>query len=159
MMSRYDDILAALEARLAGIRQAAGFRTDGGLRVWKNLEYQTAPPETPCLIYYPGTVSDSLGGETPPSQGEENHFLPIKIDGLIADTERGDAAEALRQDVLQALKSAPYFGGLTEGFEGALTSSSKTVAAAESEGLADGGFLGFVEVEAIIFYVTEYGVQ
>lgn len=158
-MSKYDDILAALEARLGQVQLANGYRTDAGLRVWKNLEYQTAAPELPCLMYSPGDLSDSLEGDPPPSQGEENHFLPLKIDGVIRDTERGDQAEALKQDILQALKTDPYFGSLTEGFEGPVTSSAKTLAAADTEGLADEGFLGFAEVSFSLFYVTAYGAQ
>lgn len=158
-MSKYDDILSALETRLAGITLANGFRTDAGLRVWKNLEYETAPPDLPCVIYYPGTVSDSIEGDPPPSQGEENHVLPMKIHGVIRDTERGDQAEAIKQDILQALKSDPYFGGLTEGFDGAITSSSRIepAGASEEEGETDKGFLGFCEVEFSFFYVTAYG--
>lgn len=159
MTSRYDDILTAIQARLAGISQASGFRTDAGFQVWKNLEYQTAPPNLPCVIYYPGTVSDTVEGDVPPSLGEENHFLPLKIDGVIRDTERGDQAEALKQDILRAFKSDPYFGGLTEGFSGAITSSSKVVPAAESDEMITEGFLGFVEVEVTIFYVTAYGAE
>lgn len=150
-MSRYDDILAELDSRLGQIAVAGGYRTDAGARVWKNLEYQVSPPEKPCLIYYPGEISDSLDGETPPALGEENHTLPVTIEGFIADTERGDQGELLRQDVLQALKLDPYFNGLAEGFEGQIRSSSRV------EDAGDEGFLGFVTVDFSVFYVTPYG--
>lgn len=159
-MSLYDDVLASIETALRRIRTTNGFRTNAGLLVWKNLEYETAPPDLPCVIYYPGQVSDTVEGEVPPSQGEENHYLPIKIDGVIRDTERGDKAEALRQDILAALKADPYFGGLTEGFSEGMTSSSRIEPAAEAsdrDNAGEGGFLGFVEVNATIFYVTTYG--
>lgn len=150
-MSRYDDIQAALLARLGEILIANGYRTDAGERVWLNLEYQTAPPEKPCLILYPGEVSDSLDGDTPASLGEENHLLPIVIEGFIVDSERGDQAAALWQDVQKALKTDPWFGGLTEGFSGSFVSSSRVEDAGEA------GMLGFVRVECSIFYATEYG--
>lgn len=158
-MSKYDDILAAIETRLAGITQAAGYRTDAGFAVRKNLEFETSELVFPSLAYHPGAVRDALDGETPPAQGEENHYLSLKIGGMIRDTERGEQAEALRQDILAALKTDPYLGGLSEGFEGAFTSLSKVVPAEETGGLAAEGFLGFAEVEVTIFYVTAYGEE
>jgi hypothetical protein len=152
-MSRYDDIITALTERLAEIRTAVGYRTDAGERVFINLEYKTAPKEVPCLIFFPGEVTDTLDGDTPPSQGEENHYLPVTIEGWIADDETGAQGQALRQDILQALKTDPYFGGLTEGYSGAINSS------AEIEDGGEEGFLGFAQVTATIFYVTAYGEQ
>lgn len=150
-MSAYADILAAIEARLGQILVANGYRTDAGAAVWKNLEYQTAPPQKPCLIYYPGELSDSLDGDPAPGAGEENHLLPVEIEGFISDTERGDAAEALKLDILQALKADPYFGGLTEGWSGAITSSSTV-----EDGGAE-GFIGFAKASVTLFYVTPWG--
>lgn len=150
-MSAYDNIVSYLEALLGQISLANGYRTDAGTKVWKNLEYKTAPAGMPCSILYPGAVSDTLGGDPPPSQGEENHLLPISIEGFIHDSERGDQGEALRQDFLQALKTDCYFGGLTEGFHGDISSSSTI------EDAGDEGLIGFVKVDATILYVTAYG--
>lgn len=152
-MSRYDDIIAAHSARLSEIRTAVGYRTDAGERVFINLEYKTAPKEVPCLILFPGEVTDTLDGDTPPSQGEENHYLPVTIEGWTADDETGAQGQALRQDILQSLKTDPYLGGLTEGYSGAINSSS------EIEDGGDEGLLGFAQVTATIFYVTAYGEQ
>ncbi len=150
-MSRYDDIIAAVKTALGGISTANGYRTDAGSTVFENLEYQTQPKQLPCLILFPGDVTDSLGGDTPPSQGEENHTLPIEVEGWIKDDETGAQGAALRQDILQALKADRYFGGLTEGFQGAVSSGVEIV-----DGGAE-GMLGFARVEATLFYVTAWG--
>jgi hypothetical protein len=152
-MSRYDDILAALATLLGTIRVFNSYQTDGGLHVHKNLEYQTAPADTPCIIYYPGDVTDSLDGDPPPSNGEENHTFPVRIEGIISDTERGDQGELLRIDILRALKSDRLLGGLTEGHGSSISSSSAI------EDAGDQGFLGFVQVDLAIHYVTLYGEQ
>jgi len=150
-MSRYDAIIAALLAAFARIQVANGYNTDAGQRVWKNQEYQTAPPEKPCIILYPGDIDDSLDGDPAPSQGEENHLLPFTVEGMIADDEAGTQGELLRQDILKALKADMFFGGLTEGFSGG-QSSSATVEDAGEE-----GFLGHVVVNATLLYVTLFG--
>lgn len=150
-MTKHEQILAALETLLRGITESNGFSCNAGDKVWRNLEYQSQPPEKPCLILYPQTVTDSLGGETPPSQGEENHFLPIEIEGFITDDERGSCAEGLRGDIAKAIKSDTYLGGLTEGFESSITSEART------ENAGKDGFLGFVLVKFTILYVTLYG--
>jgi len=152
-MSRYDDIIAALQALQARILTAGGYRTDAGQHVWLNLEYQTAPPEKPCTILYPGEVSDSTGGDTPPSLGEENHSLPIKIEGFIADNERGEQGQALRQDILQAFNADRSLGGLVELVDPQLTSSATVEEAGEE------GFLSFVQVELTLFFVTLLGAS
>ncbi len=150
-MSRYDDINSALKAALGQILTANGYHTNAGQRVWQNLEYQTAPPDKPCMILYPGEVDDSLDGDPAPSQGEENHLLPIRVEGFIVDDEAGTRGSLLRQDIVKALKTDPYFAGLSEGFSGGF-SSSATV-----EDGGEDGFLGMVEVNATLLYVTLYG--
>ena len=152
-MSTYDSIITALKAALAQIRTATGYRTDAGERVFINLEYQTAPKETPCIILFPGDVTDTIDGDTPPSQGEENHYLPVTIEGWISDDETGAQGHAIRQDILQAIKTDPYFLGVTEGFSGSITSGAEIVDGGEQ------GFLGFAQVSLTIFYVTAYGEQ
>ena len=152
-MSKYDDIITALQARLGLILIASGYRTDAGAKVWVNLQYQTEPPQVPCCIIFPGDVSDSLDGDTPPSQGEENHLLPVEIEGFIADDETGSAGHDLRQDILTALKVDRLFGGLTEGFSGAIESSATVYQAGQS------GFRSHVQVRVTLFYVTAYGQQ
>ncbi len=150
-MTAFDAIITALQTALAQIRIANGYRTDAGALVHLNLEYQTAPKQTPCLILFPGEITDTIDGDIPPSQGEENHFLPITVEGWIADSESGAEGQKLRQDILKALKVDQFLGGLTEGFSGSVTSST-TIEDAGAE-----GFLGFVQVIATIHYVTAWG--
>lgn len=158
MMSRITALQDRLEFNLGQITQANGYHTDAGRHVYKEFEYETAPPEKPSLIYSFGEVADTLEGETPPCQGEENHFLPVKVTGVIADNERGDQAELLRQDVLKAIKADPYFNGLAEGFQGQIMSSAKVVRGSDLEEEEPiEGFLGFCEVNITIFFVTAYG--
>jgi len=150
-MTSYDAIITALQTALAQIRIANGYRTDAGALVHLNLEYQTAPKQTPCLILFPGDLTDTIDGDTPPSQGEENHMLPIAVEGWIADNESGSEGQMLRQDILKALKADQFFGGLTEGFSGSMASSTQI------EDAGADGFFGSVQVTATIFYVTAWG--
>ena len=150
-MSRYDDIISALLNTLQQVQQINGFNTDAGIRVWQNQEYMTANPVKPCIILYPGEVDDSLDGDPPPSQGEENHLLPIMVEGMIKDDEAGSQGSLLRQDIVKALKADPFFDGLSDGFSGGFSSSAIVEDAGED------GFLGRVEVNAILLYVTLYG--
>jgi hypothetical protein len=150
-MSRYDDILTFLETVLGTIEQANGYDTNAGFNVFLDLEYETEPEEIPCVITYPGEVTDSLEGNTPPGAGEENHYLPIKIEGHIVEDDERTQGKALRSDILKVLKSDVYFGGLTEGFEGSTTSVVVT------EESLNHGYVSFVQVEFTIFYVTAWG--
>lgn len=146
-MSRYEQILAAVEAAVGQISIAGGYNTDAGLRVYRNLEYQSAEATRPFIAVHPGETTDSLTGETPPSLGEENHSLSLTIEGVTDDSERGESAEALRQDLLRALKIDPFFGGLAEGFDRITSKAS----------VEDGGEEGFVGVAAVhlnLQYVT-----
>ncbi|TLM66014.1 MAG: hypothetical protein FDZ69_07475 [Deltaproteobacteria bacterium] len=152
-MSRLSDIIEAVETALQGIKQSAGYHTDAGYHVHLRREFQLSPPDKPALILWPGDVTDSLDGDPAPSQGEENHLLPIEIEGYIDTDERGEAAENLRQDILKALKADQYFGGLTEGYSG---NTSSTV---EVEEAGEEGLLGHVQVKATIFFVTGYGEE
>jgi hypothetical protein len=153
MPSVYDNIIAAILARLALITQANGYRTDAGLNLFHQLEYTTLPPVLPCLILQAGDVTDTLDGNVPPSQGEENHLLPLDIEGYITDAESGANGQLLRQDILQALKVDRFFGGLTEGWSGSVESSASVFDA------GDDGFRSHVQVRVTIFYVTAYGEQ
>jgi len=150
-MSRYDDIIIALQVLQAQILVVNGYRTDAGLNFWLNLEYQTEPPAKPCTILYPGDVTDSLGGDPEPALGEENHSLAVKIEGFIDDSETGSQGQALRQDILQAFNADRSLGGLVEMVDPSLTSSSTVEEAGE------GGFLSFVNVEFTLTYVTLLG--
>ncbi|MCF6178908.1 MAG: hypothetical protein L3J63_05890 [Geopsychrobacter sp.] len=152
-MSRYDDIITALQALQAQILIANGYRTDAGNKAWLNLEYQTEPPQKPCSILYPGEVTDSVDGDPPASLGEENHHLDIKLEGFINDTERGDQGQKLRQDFLQVINQDRTLGGLVEGIDGALKSS------ATIEQAGEGGFYSFVEMEFTLLYVTLWGAS
>lgn len=149
-MTIRDQILTALTLALAGIRVANGYQTEAGARIWVNLEYQTAPPDKPCLILYPGEVTDSVDGDAPASLGEENHSLALSVEGFIADSESGAQAEALRQDVVKALKLDPWCGGYADGF-GGFTSSARVEDAGED------GLLGFAKIDFTVNYATPYG--
>lgn len=160
-MSKHNDLLTALAARLATITEAGGFSCNAGDNVFRGREYETEPPVLPCLAYFVGETIDGAGS-TPPSQGEENHLLPIEINGYVADTVLGEAADNLRQDICRALRSDEYFGGLSDGFEGTITS----VSTAEPRILAETDpeyvegieqYLGMCKVNVTIFYVTLYG--
>lgn len=150
-MSRYDSIITALQDLQAQILVVNGYRTNAGNKFWLNLEYQTEPPHKPCSILYPGEVTDSVDGETPASLGEENHYLGIRLEGFIEDTERGDQGQQLRQDFLQLVNQDRTLGGLVEGIDGALKSSTTIEQAGE------GGFYSFVEMNFTLFYVTLWG--
>lgn len=154
-MSRHNDILAAIKDRLKSIAESAGYSCNAGDTVYLGLEYETAPPVLPCLAYFVGETVDGAGS-IEPSQGEENHLLNIEINGFIADNERAEAADLLRQDILRALRSDQYFGGLTDGFEGTITSVHKSEPRTDGEKEQE-GFLGQCMVSVTILYVTLYG--
>lgn len=161
-MSRYDQIIAALRARFEGILVAGGYRTDAGNNVTINDEVKTEAPQFPCIMIFPGESRDSLAGETPPSQGEENHYLPVEISALIEDDAAGSRGEALRQDLLKALKADIYFGGLAEGLSGDIISSAETTPAASVPGIKEKppqGFIGKADLNFTIFYVTLFGEE
>jgi hypothetical protein len=148
MMSRYLDLLAAVDTALGQIRLDNGYRTEAGLRVWRNLEYQTAPPDKPCVIVYPKGVEDDVDNAC---IGEENHRLQLEIEGFIDDLETGETGEGLRLDILQALKSDETFGGLAE--EGIISSGSNV----QTEDAGEEGFLSFVQVRVTLSYFTAWG--
>jgi hypothetical protein len=160
-MSKHNDLLIALAARLATITEAAGYSCNAGDNVFRGLEYQTEPPVLPCLAYFVGETIDGAGS-TPPSQGEENHLLPIEINGYVADSVLGEAADNLRQDILRALRSDEYFDGLSEGFEGTITSASTAEPRILDEAAPEytagvEQYLGMCKVNVTLFYVTPYG--
>lgn len=152
-MSRYDDIIAWYLALLATIEVANGYNTDGGFQVYLNLEYQEHPKDFPTTILLPGDVNDSLSGDTPAGAGEENHFLPLVIEGWIKDNAKGEQGQLLRQDYLRAIKADQFANGLTEGFDGNVSSSVEQVDGGEE------GLLSFVKIEFSIFYVTAWGSE
>jgi len=149
-MSKFDDIITAVRSRLEGI-DFTSYDTGAGLAVFTNLEYQTEPPDSPCLIVMTGDIIDTLDSDPQPSNGEENHLLPLEIEGFIDDEADGNRGQALRQDILKALKTDPYFSGLTEGWSGAIESSAAIFDAGER------GFRSQVQIRATVFYVTPYG--
>lgn len=160
-MSKHNDLLSALAARLASITIANGYSCNAGDSVFRGLEYQTEPPVLPCLAYFVGETVDGAGS-TEPSQGEENHLLPIEINGYVADSVLGEAADNLRQDILRALRSDEYFGSLSEGFEGTISSASTAEPRILDEDAPEytpdmEQYLGMCKVNLTIFYVTLYG--
>jgi len=161
MATKHATVKDALFARLALILQSGGYNTDAGLRVFLRDEYKTQPPEMPCLLVAFGDRNDTIGGEVPPSQGEENHLLQVTVSGVISDNERGDSADAICEDIINAINVDRWFGGITEGIEGSITSSA-TVAPSvrqneHGEQVETGGFVGSAIVTFTIFYVTAYG--
>jgi len=146
-----DNIVAWYMALLATITQASGYNTDAGLNVYLDLDYDTEPEKIPCSILYPGEVTDSLEGNTPPGAGEENHYLPLKFEGHIKEDDENTLGKALRNDLLRAIKADRFAGGLTEGFEGNITSNVIT------EESANRGYVSFVQIELTVFYVTAWG--
>lgn len=152
-MSHYDNLITALLAMLAQITVVGGYNTDAGQKVWLNLEYQTAPPQKPCVILFPGEVSDSLSSDPVPSFGEENHSLPLKIEAWITDSETGSQGQALRQDILKAFNADRSLGGLVELIDPNISSEATVEEGGEE------GFISFVQVEMNLLYVTLLGVS
>lgn len=164
MADREADIKDALLAALAAISVGSGYYTDAGFRVFVGEEYKLQPPATPCLLVAFGERDDSFEGEVPPCIGEENHFLPVTVTGIVDDNERGERSSELKKDILKALKADRYLGNLTEGFEGGVKSSSSVapavrVDAQTGEQIETGGFIGSAEVSTTIFYVTAVGEE
>lgn len=160
-MTKHNDSLAYLQSLLSGITESNGYSCNAGDNVFRGLEYETVPPVLPCLAYFVGETVDGAGS-TPPSQGEENHLLPIEINGYVADTVLGEAADNLRQDILRTLRSDEYFGGLSEGFEGTITSASTSeprILDEDDPEYTPGAeqYLGMCKVNVTLFYVTLYG--
>uniref|UniRef100_A0A831UAZ3 Uncharacterized protein n=1 Tax=Geobacter metallireducens TaxID=28232 RepID=A0A831UAZ3_GEOME len=150
-MSKELDILTRLETALRGILIAGGCQTDAGANVYRNLEYEAAPEAAlyPCIIYFPGELSSGYEGDVPPSLGEQNNFLPVRIEAYILDDERGAQGQALKGDLRKALAAAGDFGGLVEELQG------YRAAAAVHSG-AD-GYWSYVSADFTIFYVTAWG--
>lgn len=150
-MSVESQILDLLETALETVFIANGYQTDAGTNVFKNLEYQTAPESSifPCIIYFPGELQGGIEGEIPPCMGEQNNFLPIRLEGYINDDERGTAGQKLKEDLRKILTALGYFGGLVELIQGYKSAS-------EVQPGAD-GFWSAVSADFTIFYVTPWG--
>ena len=150
-MSAELDILTALEGALGWVLVANGYQTDAGENVYKNLEYETQPEAAiwPCIIYFPGKLQSGYEGEVPPSLGEQNNFLPVRIEAFILDDARGTKGQALKEDLRKAVTAAGTFGGLVESVEG-YGSEAQVKSGAES-------YWSYVEVEFTLFFVTAWG--
>lgn len=150
-MSAELDILTALEAALKTVLAANGYQTDAGMNAYKNLEYETQPEASiwPCIIYFPGELQSGFEGEVPPSLGEQNNFLPVRIESFILDDERGTNGQKLKEDHRKAVTAAGTFGGLVELVEGY---SSKAEVKPGSE-----SYWSYVATEFTLFFVTPWG--
>lgn len=149
-MSKEQEILNQLETALRGITVANGYQTDAGANTYRNLEYETAPESDlfPCNVYFPGELSSGNEGDVPPSLGEQNNFLPVKLEGFIEDDERGTAGQKLKEDFRKALTAAGDFGGLVE-----LIQDYKTAV----EVRKGDSYWSDVSCSFTIFFVTAWG--
>lgn len=152
-MTTEETILANLETALKAILVANGYRTGAGANVFRNLEYETQPDASlwPCIIYFPGELASGLDGETPPSLGEQNNFLPIHIEAYILDDERGTAGQGLKADLRKAITAAGNFGGLVELLQD-YKSGTEVRPGAES-------YWSYVSVDFTLFFVTAWGTN
>lgn len=150
-MSIESQILALLETALKAVLIANGYQTDAGTSVFKDLEYQTAPEASiwPCIIYFPGELQSGNEGDVPPSLGEQNNFLPIRLESYITDDERGTAGQQVKEDLRKVITSLGYFDGLAELVQGY---KSGTDVQPGSD-----GFWSSVYADFVIFYVTPWG--
>lgn len=150
-MSKESDILTSLEAALQGILIINGYQTDAGTNVFKNLEYETAPESDlyPCTICFPGEVASGYDGDVPPSLGEQNNFLPVRIEAYILDDERGTQGQKLKEDLRKAITAAGDFSGRVEELQGYKSGATVNPGA--------DGYWSYVSAELTIFYVTAWG--
>lgn len=150
-MSTELNILSVLEAALRGVLIGNGYQTDAGAHVFKNLEYEMAPEASlyPCIIYFPGELSSGYDGDTPPCLGEQNNFLPIRLEAYILDDDRGIQGQRLKEDLRKVVTAIGNFGGNAEELQ-----SYKSAATVNSG--AD-SYWSYVSAEFTIFYVTPWG--
>lgn len=150
-MTIEEQIINLLEERLKTVLIENGYLTSAGSRVFRNLEYTLVEQERPALFLFTGENVGSYSGSTPPSLGEINHFLAMKVEGLIDDDERGSFGTNLRHDLAKLLWSDEYYTGLADGYEGGVKISS------EVQNSGEDGFIGHVSAEFTILYVTIRG--
>lgn len=152
-MSVESQILDLLEAGLKTVLVANGFQSDAGTNVFKNLEYQTAPEASlwPCLVLFPGELQSGTEGDVPPCMGEQNNFLPVRLEGYTADDERGTNGQKIKEDFRKLVTGLDHFGDLVEQVEG-YKSSTNVQSGAE-------GFWSAVACDFTIFYVTPVGEE
>ncbi len=150
-MSTELNILNVLETGLRGVLIGNGYQTDAGTHVFKNLEYEQAPEANlyPCIIYFPGELSSGYDGDTPACLGEQNNFLPVRIEAYILDDERGIQGQRLKEDLRKAITAAGDFGGTVEELQG-YKSAAQVNAGADS-------YWSYVSAEFTLFYVTPWG--
>lgn len=152
-MSVESQILDLLEAGLKTVLIANGFQSDAGSNVFKNLEYQTAPEASlwPCLVYFPGELQSGNEGDVPPCMGEQNNFLPVRLEGYTVDDERGTTGQKIKEDFRKLVTALGYFDGLVELVQGYKSSANVQPGA--------DGFWSAVACDFTIFYVTPVGQE
>lgn len=152
-MSVESQILDLLEAALKTVLTVNGFQSNAGTNVFKNLEYQTAPEASlwPCIVFFPGELQSGNEGDVPPCMGEQNNFLPVRLEGYIEDDERGTAGQKIKEDFRKLVTGLGHFGDLVELVNGYRSSSNVQPGA--------DGFWSAVACDFTIFYVTPVGEE
>lgn len=152
-MSVEQTILDVLENALRNIRVSGGYQTETGTNVYRNLEYEIAPDADlyPCVICFPGELQSGLEGDVPPALGEQNNFLPVRLEAYITDDERGTKGQQLKEDIRKAVTAADDFGGLVEDLQ-AYRAGTAVNAGAD-------GYWSYVSAEFTLFYVTSWGAM
>ena len=147
-MTTDDAILSNLITRLRGLTTAHGYSCNAGANVWQELEHATALFARPCLCVYQGDLTSGIDGDTPPSLGELNVFMPVIIEGFVDDVEAGTAGADLARDLVTIIRQDTSFGGHAEYLAG---QQIKSTASVQDGG--DDGFFSLARIEFTIFYV------
>lgn len=114
MATTRDQIIDAVEARLALIKAASGYRTDLGYKV---RTWQATPPRWEDLPVLQASDPEETLGQ--PAYGKHRHELTVRVEAILPG---GTAAAVLRDagaDVLQAVGTDPTWGGLAVQTSGA----------------------------------------
>lgn len=147
-MTKEQQIIANIEARLATVLMANGFKTSAGIRVYKNQEYTVQEQTRPLLTLFPGkntiTTDNTL-------IGQQGHIFEIGIEGVVDDNERGEETDNLRADLAKIIWQDYSFGGLIVGMPESVTIDSRV------ENAGEDGFIGFVQAGFSVLYRTAMG--
>ena len=150
-MTHQDQIDAFIATLLASITIANGYNTNAGDNVYKQLEYTEHPDIMPSVAWFPGDLQTGLDvGSFPAEMGDVNHLYPISFEGFITDDLDGAAGRMLKADLVKALFSDTYMGGLVEIIDGC--KSSVAVQAGDE-------IFSIVQVGFQVLYTTPYGQE
>ncbi len=141
-MSKRQDIITALEARLQTITIANGYNTDAGGRVFVWRTAQVEPAEAPCLL-----VEDTkLKRKYDTVMGQVHNRLHCAVLAVMVGQD-DEAARVLEADIIKCLGTWQTAGGLADRL---LVVESDI--AMEPHGKIIGAALSAVEVE---YYTSE----